>query len=80
MPRYGSNLHELFRKRNAHFTAESIYSLGIQIINIFEQIHEAGFVYNALKLDNLFLDYGISTKNLLSTDEDIFNLHHINIV
>ena len=37
------------------FSKESILSLGIQLINILEQIHSAGYVYNDLKLDNLMV-------------------------
>ena len=55
MTRHGMDLNKLFGKRKCFFTNESIYSLGIQLISIFEQIHLAGFVFNDLKLDNLVL-------------------------
>ena len=55
MPRMHMNLQTFFDKRK-EFSDKSIYSLGIQLLNIFEQIHEAGFVYNDLKLDNLMID------------------------
>ena len=29
------------------------------MLNIFEQIHSAGYVYNDLKLDNLLFDFGV---------------------
>lgn len=28
------------------------------MLNIFEQIHRAGYVYNDLKLDNIMIQYG----------------------
>lgn len=64
MPRLEVNLYRLFCKRKGYFTPDSIFSLGIQIVNVLEQIHAAGFVYNDLKLDNLMLEYGINTKML----------------
>ena len=36
MPKYGLTLQKLFKARKQHFSADSIYSLGIQILNIFE--------------------------------------------
>ena len=56
MPRLHMNLQTLFDKKK-YFSEKSTYSLGIQLLNIFEQIHEAGFVYNDLKLDNLMIDH-----------------------
>ena len=35
----------------------SCYQLGIHILNMFEQIHAAGYVYNDLKLDNLITNH-----------------------
>ena len=62
MPRLGMNLHDLITVRNASFTEESIYTLGIQLINILEKVHLAGFIFNDLKLDNLLLDFGADVK------------------
>lgn len=78
-PRYGPCIHELFRKRNGQLSPESIYSLGIQVINILEKMHSAGYVYNVLKLENLFLDYDVSLKDLPRNDTDIFDQYNINI-
>ena len=35
----------------------SIYHLGLACLNLLEQIHSAGYVYNDLKLDNLLVDF-----------------------
>ena len=78
-PRYGPCVHELFRKRNGQLSPESIYSLGIQVINILEKMHSAGYVYNVLKLENLFLDYDVSLKDLPRNNTDIFDQYNINI-
>lgn len=63
-PRLGKNLDKIFDKRKYSFTREQICSLGIQVINILEQIHSAGYVYNDLKLDNLLLDYDADVTNI----------------
>ena len=55
MPEYGENLESLFRRRRDLFTKEAIYRLGIKVLDILEQIHLAGYVYNDIKLDNLLL-------------------------
>ena len=62
MPRLGMNLHDFFKERNSDYTEKSICSLGIQLINILEKMHTAGFIYNDLKLDNLLLDFGADSK------------------
>ena len=72
MPRLSVNLQDVFIKRKAHFTNLQIYSLGIQLLNILEQIHAAGFVYNDLKLDNLMLDHDVNDVVAFETNEDIF--------
>lgn len=73
MPKYGLTIHDLFYARSGHLSTESIYSLGIQLVNILEQIHSAGFVFNDLKLDNLLFDYGVDDKPLKTSDENIFD-------
>ena len=64
MPRLGVNLYDLFMERNKMFSRMQIYSLGIQLVNILEQVHSAGFVYNDLKLDNLMLSHGLDACDL----------------
>lgn len=80
MPRYGMTLHDLFESRKGLLSAASIYSLGIQMINILEQIHQAGFVFNDLKLDNLLFDMDADAKKLRTTEENIFDKNNINII
>lgn len=50
------------------------------MLDILESIHNAGFVYNDLKLDNLMLDYGLDERILRKTNEDIFDQHKVNII
>ena len=55
MPEYGENLESLFRRQRELFTKDAIYRIGIKVLDILEQIHLAGYVYNDIKLDNLLL-------------------------
>lgn len=74
------SLQKLFGERDARFTNEQILSLGIQLTNIFERIHMAGYVYNDLNLDNLLFDYDTDAKLLSSMAGDIFDTYSINII
>ena len=78
MPRYGMTLQTLVEKYT--LSKESVYSLGIQLLNIFEQIHAEGFVYNDLKLDNLMVEHEFDTSQLKKGRIDIFKKNSINIV
>ena len=80
MKRYGENLYDIFDNRNGHFSKESIYSLGIQLINILERIHATGYVYNDLKLDNLLLDCGIESEHFFSDTDDILNSNDVYMI
>ena len=57
MTRYGQDVETLLQKRSYKVSKESVFSLGFKLINIFEQVHAAGHVYNDLKLDNVLIAY-----------------------
>jgi serine/threonine protein kinase len=57
MPRLGTNLSDYFSLHNYALSKVSIYDLGIQLLKLLEQIHNAGYVYNDLKLDNILVGY-----------------------
>ena len=57
MPRYGDNIENVFASHNKQMSLSSIVCLGIQLLNILEYVHKAGYVYNDLKPDNLMIDY-----------------------
>ena len=80
MARYGQNLEQLFFLRKGIFTTESIFSLGLQLIYILEQVHAAGLTYNDLKLDNILLDYGTDVEELSKTQENIFESNNITLI
>lgn len=76
VPRYGMTLEKYF-KRNS-FSKETVYSLGMQLLDILEQIHAAGYVYNDLKLDNLMLDYGFNP--CANDSHNVFLDKHVNFI
>ena len=81
MPRLGMNLLDLLRARDINYTEESIFSLGIQLLNILEKVHSAGFVFNDLKLDNLLLDFDADVSKLKEDFvNDIFATNNINLI
>lgn len=79
--RLGMNIEQLMQSRAGGFTKKQIYSFGIQVLNILEKIHNAGYVYNDLKLDNVLLDMYDMTdlKDLVITETDIFDKMNLNI-
>ena len=80
MPRYGINLFKLFNLRKGKFTNESIYSLGLQLLDILEQIHRAGHVFNDLKLDNMMLDLDYDDSKLKTSQENIFEKNKVTLI
>ena len=58
MPRYGKNLNYSIQSQNFNLSYESVFHLGIQLLDILEMIHNTGFIYNDLKLDNILIGYG----------------------
>ena len=49
-------------------------------MNIFEQIHAAGLVYNGLNLDNLIMDSEVDAKVMFSTSDDIFETNNVSFI
>ena len=80
MPCLGINLQNLFEERNGFFTSEQVYTLGIQILNILEQVHATGFVFNDLKLDNLLLNFDADVKSISKSKGNFFDSHNINMI
>ena len=63
MEKLGQNL-EFYYKQLGGFTKKTIYQVGIKLLDIYERIHESGFTYNDLKLDNILIgDYKSTAKN-----------------
>lgn len=58
MPRYGKDLETALASGRNQISTESVLNLGLQMVNFLEAVHESGFVYNDLKLDNILLGVG----------------------
>lgn len=80
MPRFGRNLETYFENQNRVLSKASIFHLGRACIDLLEQIHNAGYVYNDLKLDNLLLDFKQSLPARPSIYENCFADVTINLV
>jgi hypothetical protein len=73
MPRYGVNIEDYFehKKVDRNMSKASILDVGSAVLKMLQTTHEAGFVYNDLKLDNLMA--GFETKLTTNvTNESIF--------
>ena len=53
--RFGNCLNNCLIKRNFRVATESVLHLGLQLLYILEHVHNCGYVYNDLKLDNILL-------------------------
>lgn len=56
----------------------SCYQLGVHILNMLEQIHAAGYVYNDLKLDNLMVN--LQCELPIDARRNVFKNMPLNIV
>jgi len=58
-PRYGVNLENYYFSQNCKFSKISIYSLAIDLIKNLKILHDAGYVYNDVKLDNIMTGFNV---------------------
>ena len=84
LKKYKLNLSEFF-ETNDQMTEESILNIMTSIIIALEIVHNTGYVYNDLKLDNIMIDlhknndarvilidYGMATRYLDKTTKKHF--------
>lgn len=57
MPRYGQNLESYFERQNCNISNSSIHEMAKATLKMLEQVHEAGFIFNDLKLDNIMAGF-----------------------
>lgn len=70
MPRYGRNLYDVVKSQGNILSRMSVFELGLQLLNILELIHNSGYVYNDLKLENIVLGANDIEPNLLKNPLD----------
>lgn len=65
MPRYGLNIEQYYEATKTTFSKANTYFIGYAVLQLLEQVHRAGYVFNDLKPDNLItcLDESIEIKN-----------------
>jgi serine/threonine protein kinase len=51
----GFTLEKYLFKRNDHFSPSCAFKIGIQLVDQMRIIHDAGYTYNDLKLDNILV-------------------------
>ena len=51
----GKDLEEILQDRKKHFTLKCVVSIGISLMSLLEKLHDAGYLHNDLKPDNIML-------------------------
>ena len=65
MNKFGHNLDQYFANAKGMFTKKTIYQIGIRLVDMLKKIHETGFTYNDLKLENILIgNYKNSSSSL----------------
>jgi serine/threonine protein kinase len=63
MPKYGKDIDSYFHEQGKRFSLQSIVRLGIKVLDVLEQVHNSGYVYGDLKLDNILVGHGETLPN-----------------
>ena len=65
LEKLGKTLEYYLLERNRAFSLKTVCQIGIKLIDIFKVIHDYGYTYNDLKLDNVIIgDYKSSPESL----------------
>jgi serine/threonine protein kinase len=52
------NLYEFFKKEGINMNMKSVCFLALNLLDLLEKLHEMGYIYNDLKLDNICVGFG----------------------
>ena len=55
MQRLGPNVYDLLKQRGKLFSMKCLMTIGIQLVNLFEKLHQQGFIHNDLKPNNVLI-------------------------
>lgn len=80
MPRYQLTLEQYLKHIKYKLSYKSICHIGTQLLNIFEHIHSAGYVFNDLKPDNIMLETTKADLPTRYTDENCFERAKIKLI
>jgi len=64
----GPNIESMFIKYDKVFNLETIVSLGINLVNLLERLHNAGYIHRDIKPANFLLGYGKNYDKIYLTD------------
>lgn len=56
LPRYGSDVNKFFLANNRRLPEGTVYRIAIQMLEVFEFIHDSGYVHADLKAANILLE------------------------
>ena len=51
----GQTLEHYLNKRRKAFTFKTVCQIGINMVHLFEHLHNIGYIYNDLKLENILV-------------------------
>jgi serine/threonine protein kinase len=58
MPKQGEDVNRYFEYMKKRLPVRSTIRLCMEVLKVLEKVHDAGFVYGDLKLDNILLGSG----------------------
>lgn len=65
LEKLGKTLESYLLERNRAFSLKTVCQIGIKLIDILMVIHDLGYLYNDLKLDNVVIGDHNSSSNSL---------------
>lgn len=78
MPKYGKDMETYFTEQGKRLSLSSILRLGIKMIDVLEQVHQSGYIYCDLKLDNILAGDGSNLPD--KADGNAFSNVSLNLI
>lgn len=63
--------------RSHDLNLKNVYTIGLKLLDVLEIVHEAGYIYNDLNLDNI--SFGADIKPILHKTKDYFEDYQLNL-